>query len=355
MNTYPRRSLFWPLFLVAIGVVFLLNNISMLPGNFWDMVIRYWPILLIVAGLDSIYRGEGLFGSIFIIAVGTFILIANLGYVTGDIWGLLLRYWPLLIITIGLDVILSRVRRSTWVSIAGLVLAVVVIGVIVWFAGLRTTSYQKLASTNVSQALSGEVKQADLNFIAGIGKLTISPQPDASKLVSGTVHTQTGTAPLESYSQDGMVGNYSLTSQGATFAANYTSSTQDEWNLGITTAIPVQMEIKLGAGECNISLNGIQITSLAVTNAVGKCTVALPQKGNFSAQVTGVIGETLIIVPNSLPVSIHVNPGLSSLQIPAGFTRSGETITSPNYNPQTNHIDLEAQQVIGELVIQSGS
>lgn len=51
---YSRRprSLFGPLLLIAIGVLFLLRNFGVISSNaFWWWFSRYWPVLLIVLGL----------------------------------------------------------------------------------------------------------------------------------------------------------------------------------------------------------------------------------------------------------------------------------------------------------------
>jgi DUF4097 and DUF4098 domain-containing protein YvlB len=50
----PRRprSMFGPLVLIAIGVVFLLRNFGMISGYaFWAWFSKYWPVLLILLGL----------------------------------------------------------------------------------------------------------------------------------------------------------------------------------------------------------------------------------------------------------------------------------------------------------------
>jgi len=44
---------FWPLMLVAAGVLFLLDNLGWLPGNAWNWI---WPIVLIAFGLSLLLR-----------------------------------------------------------------------------------------------------------------------------------------------------------------------------------------------------------------------------------------------------------------------------------------------------------
>jgi hypothetical protein len=51
-----RGPIFWPLLLIAVGVMFLLINFGVLPANTWDVIWRFWPVILIVIGLDIIWR-----------------------------------------------------------------------------------------------------------------------------------------------------------------------------------------------------------------------------------------------------------------------------------------------------------
>lgn len=50
------RPIFWPLALVALGVLWLLSNFGVISsGNLWAL-LRFWPVLLIALGLDLLVR-----------------------------------------------------------------------------------------------------------------------------------------------------------------------------------------------------------------------------------------------------------------------------------------------------------
>ena len=48
------RSLFWPVVLIAAGVLWLLSNLGIMTAENWSVLVQLWPILLIAAGLDMI-------------------------------------------------------------------------------------------------------------------------------------------------------------------------------------------------------------------------------------------------------------------------------------------------------------
>src|SRR5512135_1019645 len=56
-DSRPRgyRSLFWPMILIGVGVVWLLGNLGILPANSLYLLANLWPLLLIGIGADLIF------------------------------------------------------------------------------------------------------------------------------------------------------------------------------------------------------------------------------------------------------------------------------------------------------------
>ena len=54
MKNKKRESLFWGIILLAIGMIFLLDNFG-LDIDLWDVVTEYWPMVLVIIGIKMIY------------------------------------------------------------------------------------------------------------------------------------------------------------------------------------------------------------------------------------------------------------------------------------------------------------
>ena len=93
----PGKHLFSGLVFVTIGVIFLLGNMGVLDV---DRVLRFWPVILIAAGLFKILESGDDYaqsGGIFWVVVGGLFLLGNLGILRVAFHDL----WPVVLIGIG--------------------------------------------------------------------------------------------------------------------------------------------------------------------------------------------------------------------------------------------------------------
>ena len=116
MERYDEREKdnsgsFWPrgtvammpgMILVAIGTLFLLDNLHIVHVSTW---FAYWPVILIAVGLvklvDSTHTGGQIAGGV-LMGVGGLFLADNLGYLRIE------QMWPLILIAIGLFLLWNR-------------------------------------------------------------------------------------------------------------------------------------------------------------------------------------------------------------------------------------------------------
>ena len=54
MANTKKESLFWGLIILVLGMLFLLKNFG-LEINVWHLLGKYWPLILIYIGVKNIY------------------------------------------------------------------------------------------------------------------------------------------------------------------------------------------------------------------------------------------------------------------------------------------------------------
>ena len=89
--------------LIILGAVFLLGSITGMDLSLW----KWWPALLIAAGLLSISKG-GWKGGLIVVGLFSAILLSNLGVWSIEVSAL----WPVLLIALGLAIFFGKHQSS---------------------------------------------------------------------------------------------------------------------------------------------------------------------------------------------------------------------------------------------------
>jgi hypothetical protein len=109
----------------------------------------------------------------------------------------------------------------------------------------------------------------------------------------------------------------------------------------------------MGAGDIDLDLSELQLSSLAVNRAVGSTTMTLPKQGRLSAEVNGAIGSTTVILPEGVGLRVQTGGGLTVANVPPEFEKHDNTYTSPNFDNATNRVELNLNQALGSISIET--
>lgn len=294
-------------------------------------------------------RRGGLVGPILLIGLGVLFLLDNLGVQTIDFWNLIFRLWPLLLIAVGIDLLVGR--RSPWGWLISLVLILAVFaGGYLLYTRAETTGVS-VGGIQVAQPLEG-AKEATVSLKPGVAFLNLAGSDDTTNLVLGTVALYRGLELGRDVTRVGDNLNLTLGTEGtAGVFVPLNLGRSLRWDLTLTTEIPIRLELELGVGDSDIDLSGIQLTGLDIQMGVGQVTVVLPETGRFEAEVDGAVGSLTIIVPKGMETRVRFDTGIASRQVPSSFKRSGETFASPGYDGAENRVDLQVKQAIGTVTI----
>ncbi len=109
MSQSQRSRVFWGLFLIIIGILFLLQEMGKI--NVGRVISTYWPAIFILIGL-SLLISQGYKKSspaLLFIFLGIFLMLIKLHIIERYLWNYL---WPSLIIVLGLWIILKPYLKS---------------------------------------------------------------------------------------------------------------------------------------------------------------------------------------------------------------------------------------------------
>jgi len=297
------------------------------------------------------YRG-GLVGPVLLVGIGLVLLAQNLGWVRGDIWLSLLRMWPLIVIATGIDLLIPR--RSAWGTLLSLLLILAVFAGGFWLSGVRAGSARSGETDSVSIPL-GDATSAQIHISPPVAALELAALKGSNAVIEGTVpragygqvHTQA--------TRSGSMAVVDVTAEGVYIVPTFGpyEPHDDMWRFGLTSKVPVDLQVSTGVGVVEVDLTGLSLSDLDIEMGVGRVVITLPAAGGFTGDVSGAIGEIEVIVPAGVGVRVQVDAALSSLITPTGqaFGPGEHEYTSPNFSTAKHRIELRIAQAIGAVII----
>ena len=294
-------------------------------------------------------RGQrgALVAPLILIGLGVIFLLNNLGLTNIDLWELILRLWPILLIAIGLDLLIGR--RSTVLSLLVLVLTVALLAGGVWFVASRSAGGQAVTEELISQSLEG-AEQAEVEIDFGAGGLRLSALAEGDNLVEGTVVVGRGGRARRDFSIAGDTAQFSLRSEGLPVFP-FINRGDIVWDLKLNPETPIDLRINAGVGESTLDLEQLTLTGLNVEMGVGETTITLPAHGQFRAEIDSGVGEVIILVPEGMEARIHVDTGIGDFSAPSEYLRQEDDYVSPGYETAENRVEMNINGGVGSISV----
>lgn len=164
-NTSLTQRLIWGGILILIGIIFLADNLFNV--NLWPVVWRLWPLVVIgIGGWLLLVRRVNLVVGIAVLAFGVFLQLQALGIISINIFSL----WPLVLIGLGVNMIFNRKSGNIEADNVENISETVVMGAL---KKKLTSSAFKYASLN---AVFGAIEM-DLRNLEGDQEVVIEMTP----------------------------------------------------------------------------------------------------------------------------------------------------------------------------------
>lgn len=338
-------SIFGPLLLIAVGVVFLLKTLGIIEGNLWDLFLKTWPVLFIVSGLDGLYRGDGYVGGVVWTGLGVILLLGNLGYIQIAPWNAILRLWPFILVVWGLDILFHR--RTWWSAGIGIVIGFGVLAVMLWIlaaAPIVTVGEMQTFETPVEGA-----SQAAVLVEPVTGKLWVGAGAQPSNLVEAEIALLTNEEIERDYDVQDSMGDYRLRSGSLWFGGQTIGR---EWRVKLNTRLPLDVTTRVIVGEQTVNFSGLDIKNTLQETIFGKTTLYLPQDEDGEVETSVIFGEMLVYVMPETAVQFELDTALTSIQYPDDFERLEDTLFSPSASQDEQPLLVRVNLPFGSLRIQ---
>jgi len=307
---------------------------------------------------DSNPRRASLVLPIILITFGVLFLVHN-WRPAFDPWSVLLDYWPLILVFVGLGMIYDNFQRSrnpnprSGISVGstvGILAFVLVLVLLLWHGrGVARRHGFSSRESHTSQTVDLQgAKSARAKLEMGAGELTISSD-SAHALDADFRFTGSFDEPRVDYHVTDGVGQITI-SQGS--HPVHFGNSRNEWNLRFGKDLLLELGVEMGAGQGNLDFRDIPLTRLDLHLGAGQVDVDLTgdRKADLTADIEGGVGQANIRLPKKIGVIAQASGGIGSIST-HGFKEEGGSYTNEAYGKSPTTIHLKVSGGIGEIVL----
>ncbi len=283
---------------------------------------------------------------IIILFFGILLLLQTLNILPWSLWDTLWRFWPAIIIIIGLGILLCR--ANPWlVSLMVIVILGASLGIAIWQHGTAETT--GVTTRSYSQPV-GNLQNVEVNIDFNAGKLTIdNVSSDSSNLVEADTEVKNDISSLRAdLSRQGTVGTLSLDA----INQQYWPNGGVLWNISLTEKIPLALDINTSASSLNLDLNNLNLSSLNMDINAGSCDLKLPvPNGVLETQIKANAASVSIDIPDNAAARIQASSNIATLNVGSRFNKRGNDYVTSNYDASTNRIELILNTNVGTVTV----
>ena len=282
-----------------------------------------------------------------LVAAGVVLLLQNLDVIGWGFWLEVWRFWPVLLVAVGVNLILGR--RLPWLTTA--IVAALICGSAVG-AALLAESERDTVVARTSRVL-GETNRLDMAVDIGFGSLTIDSLPsDSPNLVEWSLEAPCGGASTSFHRYDDSA-TLDVTMDPGSFACQWGA----DWRVSLSRAPDVYIDIDTGASSIKLDLTDLRVPVLNVNAGAASVDIRMPSDaGPAEAVISAGASSIDVRIPDGVPARILNDSALSSFDVSGRFQslrgafsegqtvmrrHPGDIFQSPGYREAENRVSIE--------------
>ena len=305
-----------------------------------------------------------------LVAIGALLLLNTTGALPFGIWSELVRYWPVLLVLIGVKIVLAPRAPLICAGVVALILAGTVAAA--FFSMPTYATHEPLRVTYVEPMGDTEILQLGMGFAGGSVELMsdsggASSYPrllaaDFNNRPARVIRDQLGTFTEIYLSTDGPLIEFSSDDGYARDApgpgsdgveASFSLSGIVDWRLMISPDVVVELEIRAGAADLDLDLRDLSVRRVVVGAGASDIRILLPANaGQTHVEIAAGATDIEIAVPRGVSARITNDAFLGSTRIDsARFPDTGDGHQSPDYATAENRVSIEIDEVAADVTV----
>lgn len=291
-----------------------------------------------------------------LIGIGLLFLLNTLGIATFRLWYLMSRFWPLILILIGLNIILKKTKL--WWIVPILIFIIFIGAVVLPQPVLRRFDTGAFTFYLNNQENSG-IYTEDREFDENLEKLNVNLKYGANRLKVERIINEDnlydvdidyrGKMPAVYYNKDKEIANLRV-EQAKKINVG---SGSEKWKVNLTNKIPMDINVSAGAGDLMLDLEGLKIENLNIDAGLGQISIRFPDYNN-ETEISAGAGNIKLAIPKETSFRIETDTVLNNINFEeVGLIKANDDIyKSMNYGEVENLIKIKLSTSIGNIKVE---
>lgn len=303
-------------------------------------------MLYIKVRRENRVKSERTIGGLILIFIGIFWILTNFGIITWSLFGVMFRLWPLILIVIGINVIF---RDRVWVSYItwGLFFIIIIL-----FGFYEQYSFRNDVFLNSNSDLvienTLETTTGKLKLRLGGGSIRIDSTND--KLIDANV-------PVDKVRKDVRFSKdntevYIDIKQKSDFIKLDGKKAYD-YDLNLNEDILWDIDIDMGAINSIMDFSNLRVESLDIDTGASNLNLIFGDREKHTEiDLDGAASKVEITVPENIGVKVDFDGFLKDTNIEElGWTEMDSYYVSPNYEEAVNKLDIHLDMAVGRFEV----
>ncbi len=282
-------------------------------------------------------RGFPLF-AVLLIALGVVLLLQTTGVLPWHVWDDVWRWWPVLIIVLGINIAFSG--RMLWLSGTLTAIAIAVLAIVL-FVFYFQSDFGVESVHSLDEPLL-DAATADVIIDIGAGTLSVGSLPAGSaSLVDGELRSFGVSDVQTSITRSGGHAEIDLSTGG--FSLDFFGDGDRRWDVRLSPLPRASIDVDAGASDLHLDLRDMNVGDVSVDGGAADIEILAPvDAGHVNIDIDVGAASIVVVIPDHVGARIDTDSGISNLDIDeARFPRSGDVYQSRDFETSANRIDLE--------------
>ncbi|MGH8104031.1 MAG: LiaF transmembrane domain-containing protein [bacterium] len=288
-----------------------------------------------------------------LISAGIIFFMVNAGTLDHSIWPDLWRFWPVFLITWGLEILFHKSKLWVFTLLSPLILMAVVWGVVYshmhgeeGLPGLPQAT-RRIANKHEVFAVDAnkDIKRLKVKTDFAGGTLEVGAYDGADKALNAEFEFR-GKAPEHIATLKAGVETVEISMPGG--LNNY----QKKWRIELSRSLPAEFEVEADVSSATLDFTGVPVENLDVKSDVASLNLTLGERpGITNVRLKADIARAKIHIPNTCGLRIRSQSDISSTNLKdLDLKKSGDTWESEGFEKAACRLTFDINADISSVI-----